>query len=84
MTDREAGDPIDLSSLKAAIMAEGVIDARTKKLLAIASAVALDCEPCVKRHREFAREAGISEDEVDEAVLVASLIRFGSGLKYLS
>jgi AhpD family alkylhydroperoxidase len=84
-TDRvdEISNRIGFTSMKMAIMQDGAIDKRTKKLLALASAAAMDCDQCVVHHKEYARQAGISEEEITEAILVASLIRMGSGLKYM-
>ena len=74
---------IDLNQIKGNIMDDGAIPSRTKKLLTIASAVATGCDQCVEKHKKEARNAGITDNEISEAILVASLIRFGSGIKYL-
>jgi AhpD family alkylhydroperoxidase len=73
---------IGFSSMKKAIMEDGAIDRRTKKLLAVASAVAVSCDTCFSTQRKHAKDAGISDEEIEEAILVASLIRLGSGLNY--
>lgn len=86
MHNQEKIDEIDrrigFSSIKKAIMEDGAIDRRTKKLLALASAVAVGCDTCFSTNRKFAKDAGISDEEIEEAILVASLIRLGSGLNY--
>jgi len=86
MTIQDKADEIDRKigfySMKKAIMQDGAIDRRTKKLLAVASAVAVGCDTCFLTNRKFAKEAGISDEEIEEAILVASLIRLGSGLNY--
>ncbi|MBP1909273.1 carboxymuconolactone decarboxylase family protein [Methanolobus bombayensis] len=86
MNNLEKFDEIDrkigFSAMKKNIMKDGAIDSRTKKLLVIASAVAVGCDKCFSVNRKLAKEAGISEEEIDEAILVASLIRMGSGLNY--
>ena len=86
MKQQEKFDEIDrkigFSTMKKAIMEDGAIDRRTKKLLVIASAVAVGCDTCFSTNKKLAKEAGISEEEIDEAILVASLIRMGSGLNY--
>jgi selenide, water dikinase len=70
------GDP--LQTFKA-FMAEankpGLIDARSKRLLAIVLAIAHHCEPCLKIHLDTARSMGISRAEIDEAANLA--IAFG-------
>jgi selenide,water dikinase len=55
--------------------APGTLDARTKRLLAIALSVLARCEPCVKIHLKKALEMGLSQDEIDEAAWMA--ISFG-------
>ncbi|MCC6490147.1 MAG: selenide, water dikinase SelD [Candidatus Hydrogenedentes bacterium] len=53
----------------------GLIDARNKKLMTIALAIAHHCEPCLRIHLEAAREMGISKGEMDEAAILA--VSFG-------
>ena len=55
--------------------APGVLNARTKKAVAIALSVLAKCEPCVKIHVKKAREMGFSQEEIDEAAWMA--ISFG-------
>jgi AhpD family alkylhydroperoxidase len=79
----ETDKRIGFSEMKLKIMQDGAIDKRTKKLIALACAAATGCDQCVVRHKGFAKNAGISEEEIEEALIVASLIRMGSGLKYI-
>jgi AhpD family alkylhydroperoxidase len=55
--------------------APGALDAKTKRLMAIALSVLARCEPCVRIHLQKAREMGLSQDEIDEAAWMA--ISFG-------
>jgi selenide, water dikinase len=55
--------------------APGALDARTKRIVAIALSVLARCEPCVKSHVKKARQEGLSQDEIDEAAWMA--ISFG-------
>jgi AhpD family alkylhydroperoxidase len=55
--------------------APGALDARTKRIVAIALSVLARCEPCVKIHIKKALEMGLSQDEIDEAAWMA--ISFG-------
>jgi AhpD family alkylhydroperoxidase len=73
---------IGFSAMKKAIMEDGAIDSRTKKLLLIASAVAVGCDVCFSANKKRAKDVGISDDEINEAIAVASLIRMSSGLNY--
>lgn len=87
MNDQEKIDEIDrkigFSAMKKTIMEDGAIDSRTKKLLLIASAVAVGCDACFSANKKRAMDAGISDEEINEAILVASLIRMSSGLNYM-
>ncbi len=53
----------------------GLIDARAKKLMAIALSVVQRCEPCLKSHMKSALAMGITRAEIDEAAQLA--IAFG-------
>nr|WP_202319304.1 carboxymuconolactone decarboxylase family protein [Archaeoglobus neptunius] len=64
-------------------MKDGAIPARMKRLIAIASAVAVGCDFCVDHHVKLAYQEGISRKEIVEVILVASLVRFGSGVRYV-
>jgi AhpD family alkylhydroperoxidase len=55
--------------------APGALDARTKRAIAIALSVLARCEPCAKIHIQKARDAGFSQEEIDEAAWLA--ISFG-------
>ena len=75
---------IDFEGFSEKIMKDGVISAKVKRLIAIASAVAVGCDYCVDHHVKLAYEEGISRDEIAEAILVASLVRFGSGVRFIT
>ncbi len=64
---------IDFEGFSEKIMKDGAIPAKVKRLIAIASAVAVGCDYCVDRHVKLAYKEGISRDEIAEAILVASL-----------
>jgi len=53
----------------------GLIDARAKKLMAIALSVVQHCEPCLKIHMKSAMAMGLSLAEIDEAANLA--VAFG-------
>jgi len=54
----------------------------TKELVAIAAAVAGKCQPCFAYHYKKARELGIDEDLIREAIQLARVIR-ASGDKHM-
>ncbi len=51
---------------------EGLIDARTKKLMGVALAIANHCEPCLKSFLKGAVSMGITKEELDEAANLAT------------
>lgn len=53
----------------------GLIDARNKKLMAVALSIAQRCHPCLKIHLQGARKMGLTKQEIDEAASLA--IAFG-------
>jgi selenide,water dikinase len=53
----------------------GLIDAQTKKLMAIVLSIAYRCEPCLRAHLQGGVQMGISRDTIDEAAGLA--IAFG-------
>ena len=60
-----------------ATMEDGALDARTKKLVALAVAYAIQEPYCIDSYSSACTEAGISPEEMSEAVSVAAVIRGG-------
>ncbi|HEY7574694.1 MAG TPA: carboxymuconolactone decarboxylase family protein [Thermoanaerobaculia bacterium] len=60
-----------------ATMEQGALDARTKKLIALAVAFAIQEPYCIDSYSSACTEAGISPEEMAEAVNVAAVIRGG-------
>jgi AhpD family alkylhydroperoxidase len=58
-------------------MADGALDAKTKKLVALAVAYAIQEPYCIDSYSSACAEAGISPEEMSEAVSVAAVIRGG-------
>jgi AhpD family alkylhydroperoxidase len=58
------------------------VDEITRELVAIAAAVAGKCQPCFAYHYKQAREQGIGENLIREAVQLAKDIR-ASGDKHI-
>jgi AhpD family alkylhydroperoxidase len=63
--------------LHRAAMADGVIPARTKELVALAIAVIKECDGCVAYHAHAAVRQGATDDEVAEILSVALLMGGG-------
>lgn len=58
-------------------MEEGALDERTKKLIALAVAFAIQEPYCIDSYSSACSEAGASPEEMAEAVNVAAVIRGG-------
>jgi AhpD family alkylhydroperoxidase len=54
--------------------AAGALDVKTKELLGLVASAVLRCDDCVKYHLETAYKAGVSKDEVMEALGIATLV----------
>ncbi|NCA82134.1 MAG: carboxymuconolactone decarboxylase family protein [Opitutae bacterium] len=51
------------------------LDPQTKELVAIAAALAVKCQPCYAYHRKRARELGVGDELIREALAVAKEVR---------
>ena len=71
----ESAAPAQFMDFMKSANAPGVLDAKTKKLLAIALSVAQKCEPCLKIHLAAAVKMGLTRAEIDEAAWMG--IAFG-------
>jgi AhpD family alkylhydroperoxidase len=69
-------------SLSRAAQATGVLDKKTKELLALAISVSIRCDGCVAYHARGAQRAGATRQEVAEALAVAIQMGGGPSLNY--
>jgi AhpD family alkylhydroperoxidase len=65
-----------------AALAEGAIPKKYKELMAVAVALTTQCPYCIEIHSKKAREAGASEQEISEVVLVAAALRAGAAITH--
>jgi len=65
-----------------AAFAPGVIDVKTKELIALAIGVIERCDGCIASHAEAAARAGASRREAAEAIGVAMLMNGGPATIY--
>jgi AhpD family alkylhydroperoxidase len=65
-----------------AAMADGAIPAKTKELIAIAVAMTTQCPYCIEIHTKRAKDAGCTEAELAEAVMVAAALRAGGAITH--
>lgn len=71
-------------SLRDEVTKDGVLNAKTKRLMMISVAVALRCEHCIRAHVKAAVELGASRAEILEAVGVSILMAGGPAAAHAS
>ena len=49
-----------------------------RELVSIGAAIAANCEPCFKLHFDKARKLGVSNDDMNKAVEVATMVKAAS------
>ena len=60
------------------VFKEGVLDEKTKQLIAVAVAHVTQCPWCIKAHTPQAMRKGASKEEIMEAIWVAAEMRAGA------
>ena len=65
-----------------AALAEGAIPKKYKELMAIAVALTTQCPYCIEVHRQGALKAGVTEQELAEAIHVAAAVRAGGSVTH--
>lgn len=65
-----------------AAMSAGAIPVKYKELMAMAVAFTTQCPYCIELHSKRAREAGVSDQEMAEAVTVAAALRAGAAITH--
>ncbi|MEZ5666194.1 MAG: carboxymuconolactone decarboxylase family protein [Alphaproteobacteria bacterium] len=74
----DAALPGAWDELKAIELQDGALDVRTKALIALAVAAQIPCQYCIWEDTNAARQAGATDAQIEEAVLVAALERHWS------
>ncbi len=54
--------------------AEGTLDTKTKELIGLTCSMVLRCDDCIKYHLGKAKETGISDEQIIEAMAIANLV----------
>lgn len=67
-------------SWSAKVFAEGALTSKSKYLIALSVAHALQCAYCIDAHTQTAKGAGARAEEITEAIHVAAVIRGGATL----
>ena len=70
------------SALAQAALRAGVLDTKTKELIALAISVATRCDACVAFHAEAAVKQGASRDEILETMGMAIYMGAGPSVMY--
>ncbi|WP_202308620.1 carboxymuconolactone decarboxylase family protein [Dryocola clanedunensis] len=60
----------------------GHLDTKTRELIALACAVTTRCDGCISIHAEAAMKAGVTEEEIAEALGVAISLNAGGAVVY--
>jgi len=53
---------------------EGTLDIQTKELIGLTCSMVLRCDDCIKYHLGKAKEAGLSDEQIIEAMAIANLV----------
>ncbi|MFW5746962.1 MAG: carboxymuconolactone decarboxylase family protein [Nanoarchaeota archaeon] len=61
---------------------EGVLDKKTKELMAIALALVAPCAHCIALHVKAAMDLGMTREELSETIWVATLMGGGPALMH--
>ena len=70
------------SELGRAATADGVLDKKTKELIALALSVAARCDPCIGFHMQTLVKLGVTRQEVEETLGVSTYMGGGPSLMY--
>lgn len=66
----------------AAVFKDGVLSAKLKETIAIASATVTGCPYCIEIHTGAAQQAGVTKEEAAEAIFVATALKAGSAFAH--
>jgi len=58
-----------------------MLDEQTTELVAIGAAITANCQPCLEYHTAKARELGVGDEDIREAVKVGQQVRRGASAK---
>ena len=60
----------------------GVLDRKTKELIALALSVAARCDPCIGFHMQTLVKLGVTRQEIDETLGVTTYMGLGPSVMY--
>ena len=73
-----------LRKFSRSVFKEGILDEKTKQLIAVAVAHVTQCPWCIKAHTPMALRKGASKEEIMEAIWVAAEMRAGAAYSHAS
>ena len=77
------GDVLDaFGQFNSKAFAAGALSVREKELIAVAAAHITRCPYCIEGHTKKAKEAGVTEEEIAEAIFVAVAMSAGASLAH--
>jgi AhpD family alkylhydroperoxidase len=65
-----------------AVFKDGAVSGKTKELMAITAAHVTQCPWCIDVHTKRAKEKGVTDEEIAEAVFVAMAMRAGAAFSH--
>lgn len=69
-------------TLNGAAQKTGLLDPKTRELIAVAVAITLRCDGCITVHTSAARKLGATTEEIAEALGVAVSVSAGAAMVY--
>ena len=69
-------------SFNESVMAEGAIPVKYKELIALGVALTTQCNYCLELHRQGAEQAGATQEEIAETVMIAGALRAGAAITH--
>jgi AhpD family alkylhydroperoxidase len=64
------------------VVKPGAISVKHKELIAVAVGLTTQCPYCIEIHKNSAKEAGATEQELAEATLIAAALRAGGAMTH--
>ena len=65
-----------------AAMVDGAIPKKYKELIALGVALTTQCAYCLEIHKNAAREAGVTDEEIAEVIHIAAALRAGAAVTH--
>ncbi|MBN2603260.1 MAG: carboxymuconolactone decarboxylase family protein [Candidatus Thermoplasmatota archaeon] len=84
LSKKQSATMRDFKSFMGNVLKEGVLDTKTKELIAIGTSITARCKYCIAIHVQKALAAGATQDEILEAATVAILMGGGPAMTYVT